>query len=379
MKAMNETIPLTELEIREDSDEEHNRVERIIESIKLRGSSNKKLTEHEKNFFGLYITISQQNNGRLEDYPFASNYLFKITYLAYYKDVTGGSKYYTIDSEKVREFLRANNNSYSLVDLEHFLREVNISEAQTNLKYLYQVADEWESVIKSSRHSEKVLQEISTETREQIGTLKNQPEFNPQIYGAWKFRYSKIKILLQAKYIYLASQEVFEKMQPEDFLLSLNGIKIEFNEYSIIHILSRHFGAITKPYNTQKSFHNMNFFPEQLNIQLRDVFERIDKSLLYKDDSINKITFLFNDKKYRVFIQERLKQVKGTSGNIPFMRIETFFPLEEEKDLKELEADYCSNKIDENLYTVESTIKHFSRSLCLHMPLSIASKLFFPV
>jgi hypothetical protein len=133
----------------------------------------------------------------------------------------------------------------------------------------------------------------------------------------------------------------------KEFLISLNGKVIEINEFSIIHILSRHFAQTTKPLN-QKSFHIEDIVPRYLNKQLKNIFDDIDSSNSLNDKAINKIAFQYKNIDYMIWINERTKQIPG-KGNIQFNRLETFYPVVDKADIEDLKENYTLEIINEEL------------------------------
>jgi hypothetical protein len=343
------TIPISELVVQNDSEVEQNRVRLIFENIRERGSLGLSLTEHEKDFFGICLESSFTDEGILEDYPFLENFRFKTYYLTYYYDFTGGEKYYKLDHVALKIF-QFQNPGVSSLNRRDFLKEVSAPEVKKDLDFLIVMANSWNSVIDVTNHSNSLLQYVSKETRDQIALLDKRPEFYDMYSkGGWLYKYQKMKIVLQLKYIYLATIEVFESMKSDDFLLFLNGCEIEYNEYSIVHILSRHFAALTKPFDTGKSYHNMDFLPKQLNLQLKEIFKMISDTGLYVNDSIQKISFVYKGIAYSVHTNsDRFKQIKG-KGNVAYTRVETFYPIEIQKELIEIQQNYLLKEVNNDL------------------------------
>lgn len=316
-----------ELELKNNSDQEQARTRRIFEDLKSKAENREKLTEHEKDFFCSAIRLSRMNDGSMDEYDCCANFKFKELYLTYFKVLLGLSKY-----RKVKG---------------HVSYEVDNQEIKNDLAYLSKVEKEWLSLIDKTNHSEELLQQISKETRKELEKIKKttgrDSNNRNQINDQRKVR----SVILQSKYIYLTALKIYEILKPTDFVFSLNGNFIEITEYSIVHILNRHFAQITKP-DSKKSFHNTDFKPKYLTIQLKKIFEEIDKSGLLYGMPINKIAFMYKGVSYQVWINKRYKQIKG-KGNVKINRLETFYPIEEYPELLKIQDDNKLIKISKDL------------------------------
>ena len=316
-----------ELELKNNSDQEQVRTRKIFEDLKSKAENKEKLTEHEKDFFCSAIRLSRMNDGSMDEYDCCANFKFKDLYLTYFKDLLGLSKYRKMKGQT--------------------LYEVEPQEIKSDLEYLSKIEKEWLNLIDKTNHSEELLQQISIETRKELEKIKktagrdsnNQNQTNDQ---------RKVRsVILQSKYIYLTALQIYEIFKPTDFVFSLNENFIEITEYSIVHILNRHFAQIAKP-DSKKSFHNTDFKPKYLTIQLKKIFEEIDKSGLLYGMAINKISFLYKDVNYQVWINEKYKQIKG-KGNVRFNRLETFYPIEQESELLKIKDKHKLIQINKDL------------------------------
>ena len=298
-----------ELRIKDNTNAEELRTRKIFEVLKEKAIKQEELTEQEKEFFCLGVKISTRNDGTWEDYACCDNYKFKNLYLTYFRDLTGGSSFSKVNGMTIYK--------------------VEPNEAQQDLQYLYHKSDEWDLVVQKANHNRQLLQQISVETRNDLRNLANLPEFanDPFIKGSFKYIFKRRAILLQSKYIYCIALEIFEKLKPADLLLEINSTQIEFNEFSLIHILSRHFAEIAKQFNTNKSFHSEDFKPRILSVQLKEILRDIDASKLLAGKSIAKIGFQKNRIDYVIYTSEKEKSIKGNKGNIVYRRLDTFFPV----------------------------------------------------
>lgn len=133
----------------------------------------------------------------------------------------------------------------------------------------------------------------------------------------------------------------------KDFVFNLSGQDIEINEYSIIHILNRHFSEVTKQ-NFNKSYHGEDIKPKYLNKQLKEIMTMIDDSKYFDNQTINNINFRYKDTDYAIWISKRIKQEKG-KGNVEFNRLETFYPIKNKEELDKLKQSYDYHQINDDI------------------------------
>lgn len=318
---------IEELDWKNDSEEEQIRTREIFENIKERCKKGESVSEHEKDFFGLGVKLSLKDDGKIEDYSCCDNYKFKMIYLSYYHDLSGKGEY-----EKVKG---------------KTIYKVGEREKKSDISYLSQVASSWQNVINTTNHSNELLKQISKETREELKEVEKNKGM--LIFRRDKERYqlNKRRILLQSKYIYCTALLIFEMFENKDFVFNVNGQDIEINEYSIIHILNRHFSEVTKQ-NFNKSYHGEDIKPKYLNKQLKEIMTIIDESKHLDNQNINNINFRYKGVDYAIWINRRMKQEKG-KGNVEFNRLETFYPIKNKEELNKLNNEYDYNQINDDI------------------------------
>jgi len=318
---------IDELDLKDNSPREQERTRIIFEDLKEKALNREELTEHEKDFFCKGIRLSNRNDGKIEDYECCSNFRFKITYLAYFQDLSGEGSYHKFKGTS--------------------LYRPSKKEIDNDINYLKKAASNWKDVIEKTNHSDELLKQISKETRDELKNLNDQTDTLLFKKQKQKYKLDKRAILLQSKYIYCMALQIFEMFDSDDFVLSLNGESIEITEYSIIHILNRHYSKITKPFS-DKSFHIEDFEPKLLNKQLKEIFNIIDESEVYNDEPINKIAFRYKKVDYLIYVNQRTKQISGR-GNVIYNRLETFFPVEKQEEKNDLSQNYILERINEDL------------------------------
>jgi hypothetical protein len=195
------------------------------------------------------------------------------------------------------------------------------------------------------------MQQLSKETREQIKILNNLPEFKSDIVlqGSFYYRYKLWSILLVSKYVYLTSLEIIEKIIEDTdnfpYLLKLKATEIEFNEYSLVHIMLRHFAEQAKNYKSDKSHHSEDFNPRYLTFDLDNLFKRIEPHL---NTVNNNIVFEYKNQLYDIWYQEKTKSLKG-KGNVKYNRFETFYPIYNQDRINEIIKNLSKTTVDEEL------------------------------
>lgn len=318
---------IDELVLLNDSIEEQERTRIIFEDLKSKAKTAEAMSEHEKDFFCKGVKLSKLDDGKIEDYTCCNNYKFKMIYLSYFQDLTGLGQY-----EKIK------GTSIYNPDRKEIDRDID---------YLKNEANNWIFVISKTNHDNDLLQQISKETRNDLKNIEKTKGWLLFHRDKEKYILRKRASLLQSKYIYCMALQIFEMFDRKEFIINLNGFDIEINEYSIIHILNRHYSEITKP-DSIKSFHVEDFEPKYLNIQIGTLFQEIENSGFYKDSSIKRISFRYKNIDYSILVNERTKQVKG-QGNISFQRLDTFYPVVEKKELSGLIEKFDLKKINNDL------------------------------
>lgn len=319
---MKHTFPISELDFNGDTPAEQIRTRTIFEALRTKARRNEYLSEHEKEFFCQGLVLSLHNDGQLEDYTCCDNRKFKFLYLVHYHDLSGTSPVYKPNKLLLKE------------------TEISNEEKQEDLEYLYAKSDEWKEVINKLNHSDLLLQEVSKETRTELSNNLSQQ-------SAFTVKEIEQQILLKSKYLYCIALKFFEKISREDLILEFNGQKIEINEYSIIHILNRHFAAKTIYYDTKKSFHNEDFEPEILNKQLREILHQIDISKTYEGLSLDKIAFQFKETDYQIWTGIKKKHAQGKE--MEFRRLNTFYPIIDVNEKGKLNQSHQTFKINEDI------------------------------
>ena len=297
--------------------------------LELLGKAKKKdkLSYAEAEYLCNALNFTKMDDGKPQDFEDCGDYLFRHLYLRYAFDLNGVTP------------IKKNKNEFTPV-----------AEKRIEVEELERISQTWETIIQQSNHPNQALNYLAKETRSDIKDLEKQPEFNN--YGFLRrcnhFDFRKKGIVLHSKFIYCKYQEVLSELSDADRIFILNGTEIEFNEYSYIHILSRHYAEIIKQTPNNKTYHIPDFSPDEIVPQLNEIFKEIESSGKFQRQSIHEVNFRFKGNLYRIWINERIKSVKG-KGNVKYNRLETFFPLADREMLEDINTNFVEEKITEEI------------------------------
>jgi hypothetical protein len=303
-----------DLDFKNGSQEEQSRLREIFEDLKRRATDNKVLLEREKDFFCMCLKLSDLDDGNPQDFSVCNDFIFKELYLTYFHNNLEGPFY---KPQKGR------------------LVEVTIQEQQKDYRALMKISDNWYEEIKNERHGDPILQELAIETRRDLRTLDSKyPRFKRYFKKHQDdYRLKKDKIILQSKFIHELVKSVNENNESQDFEIPFSNEIIEFTIYSLIHIVSRHYAEPIKD-NPDKTYHYGHFYPTELHIDLKNILLEIDTLKLIDINQTDSITFKYKNVTYKLYVQKRFKQKKGIKGNIQIFRVQTFYPIYSDADLR---------------------------------------------
>lgn len=330
------TFKIDELTLKDSSDAEQSRTRKIFIALKNKAANSERLTEHEKEFLYQGLCLSQLDDGSPDQFQQCDNPKFKWLFLIYYDDLTGGSEYFKPSIGKGK-------------DPSGKIVQVSISESQSDLEYLIKKAEEFDLTVQKNQ-SDQLLQEIVIEARRSIKDLNNLPEFKNDPFFSEKshYKYKRWKLLLRAKWIYHIAQEIYET-QDKPFLFSINSEIIEINEYSLVHVVYRHFAQLLIEYPTNKSFHIGRFNPRILGKQLEQIFRNISAS--YTVLNYDEIYFKLGDEIYALWTSKKQKFAKGKVEE--YRRLQTLYPVIDSSDLDKIQSNYTPINITTSLSIFE--------------------------
>jgi hypothetical protein len=292
-----------------------------------------------------YLYLINNNFENLSDERF-NDFNFYQLYLVYANDLTFNSKFYKInhnksvqgivDYNKIKEINDEEFNSDTAKEMEYFRIEndliipKNESEIAEDKGILEKTALYWAGVCLKENHSDINLKIISKETRY---TLRKR---NIEDFCDNKLNYSNrldiFKGLLKSYYVFNEATKIITNIEAnyEMRKFCLNNIHIELNFYSLVHILTRHYGQLVSSENMSlnKTFHNTKIEPRKIHIFMNYFFNKIKEKGIENCIKIKSgvpILLSFHKNKYAIFP----KNYKLDKSKII---IETFFTIEKEND-----------------------------------------------
>ncbi|WP_413514119.1 hypothetical protein [Myroides odoratus] len=261
---------IDDLELKNNSENEQIRTRRMFEDLLFKCNQSTSLSEHEKDFLCLGLKLSLLNDGNITDCPCCHNYKFKMIYHSYFHDLSGNGRY-----EKVRNGKIYPPSQY---------------EIKKDLLFLEKTANQWQKTIEVTNHPNELLQEVSKEIRSELKQIEKNKGFMFFKREKDNYTFHKRNLLLQSKYIYTTILLMLEKLSPQDLQFTFNGETIESTNYSLVHILNRHFSQIIKQ-NKNKTYHSEDidfmFFPKQV----KEIFKTIEDSKLLETESIESVFY----------------------------------------------------------------------------------------
>ncbi len=311
------------------SDGEQIETRKIFEDLKKRALDGKLLLEREKKFLcvGLKLTLIE-NDGKPENFDFCDDFIFRELYLTYFHNNLSGP------------FHKAKKGK---------IIEVPQNEQMKDFKRLQVFSNKWQTEIEITNHKDQILQELAIETRKDLKELDRK---YPKLVRKFKkqqdkYRLQKDKIILQSKFIYHLTKSVIQDYDKTEFEIPFSGKIIELTIYSFIHIINRHYSEHIKD-KQDKTFHYDYFHPKELHLDLRIILTQIDKLNLIDINETDNIIFEYGKVVFHLWIQKRNKQVKG-KGNVSFNRIQSFYPIYEEKKIKQIQSEFVKIELNEKL------------------------------
>jgi len=313
-----------ELDVKPRSEQDVSKLTAIFKDLEERVLTGVDLSEVEKEALCRYYrATSNRPPFNTADLCASSN--FKLLYLTYFRDLTGGSVYYKPNKLQARE--------------------VPSEEAMADISYLRYQADLWGDRLKDMANADELMRQVIREYEFEIKMVNEQSaEFQAGFsYGGQrKYDQEIMEIRLHNKFIYYTAKEVFENFDNQQLVLTLNNKPIIINEFSVVHITNRHFAELAKKYKSGKSFHNENFHPKLLSKQLKDIFEQIENAGGLKALIVKEIHFKFKGDIYKIYTTDRLNY----KGDI---YLSTFFIVDDKSLLQKLAKDFNLVKVNDEI------------------------------
>ncbi|QDK77159.1 hypothetical protein EXU85_00530 [Spirosoma sp. KCTC 42546] len=323
------------------------------ENIKTKLLQNISISFDETKVFCTELLNKVPSSDELKLCHHCEDYTFWNTYLTYFRNLAGGIEYKKFDSNKLKKTLENQLATTGTIDATSLskipmLYVVDPVEVEKDLNYLYNVADQWKTIIYSNNQNNKVLEASCKEARDQLKLLEKSVRNFPFDKGKFLYKRKERGIILRAKYIYLLAKDVLETYSLQDLTLSIFGKEIVVNEYSIVHIVSRHFAAAAHQHFVDKTYHNEEVHPKKMHLFLKKIFDIYSKHINPNGMSLDKIMFKFKGQLYIIYTSIQQIHLRGV-GLHKYRRLNTMFPASEEKKKLEMANGYNEIVVDKDM------------------------------
>lgn len=258
----------------------------------------------------------------LASIPAAQDYIFKNLYIHYFADLEGR---YGIDK---------------------FTGLVSIQEKREDVNKLNDYFISWEKVVSTNRHNENLLNLVINEINPDLKHVREL--YDKGAISKQEYDYKRKSIVLHSKYLYLNAKAFFDEHGSDTVTVIFHGNEIEINEYSLVHILNRHYAGAAKQFDTGKSFHfdrGLKWY--EIPYELKRIIEKIGTIPQTQLVEINFIPFKYQGITYAIWTEKKKKHVKGKVIN--YIRLETFYPIEEQRDFDRIKNNCREVSIDSSI------------------------------
>lgn len=235
------------------------------------------------------------------------NYRFRRTYMIYAHDLKGKGL------------------------IRDYFGSVSGKQKEQDVKYLESVAKEWEIKINGKRTTEALWNNLIDETKHQIGLLKKFEKIKSPSKA--EVEYQTMSIYLHSQYVYLQVKEFFQDEGFNEIILPMYDKSVLVDSFCFIHTLFRHFAPGIKNYQIGKSYHvDRSILYKELPNFLAKFVRIYSKNVPRQGFNFRGIDFVYKKRKYAIWFREFLFKGKR------HLRVQTFFPLEDRKQLKRVQG-----------------------------------------
>lgn len=213
-------------------------------------------------------------------------------------------------------------------------------------------ANEWKSIVDCARHPDQLLQQLCTETRQELTKLRKMhkaSEISTQV-----FEDSKKKAYWKSRTVYLKIGKLLEEYPLVNYQPVLNSTKLDFTEYTLAHIMNRHYIGIFQYAFKEKTTMPRTIDYKKLHIVMHDIIAKINQSGLFSGQDIGKIPFKYRGDDFIIYTATEHHSTKEQK-NHTIQRINSFHKVDVPGEVAKLKATYDLKKIDDelSLYTLK--------------------------
>ena len=235
---------------------------------------------------------------------------------------------------------------FTTLYLRHFDARINgHSLTDGDQKQLNDFAKVWEAKVWDEAMSgDRVYIETRKETKETIKKMRK--SLTDSGLSPEEISIKEKEIILRSKNTYIKVNQVLENTGSNELSLNLCGKEVHIDEFTLIHTFFRHYSELTKQYDDNKSHFTPEIYLDQLPIILKEkILEPIEKSGVLGGDLPQSIFIKYFGRLYRIYFNEK----SVNSGHATVMRVNTFYPVDQEKDLQDSKK-YHFRKVGNNLH-----------------------------
>jgi len=226
---------------------------------------------------------------------------------------------------------------------------------QFELEELDRMTLDWyQDVVLKTNHSSQTLQYVAAETRVDIKLMEKEFMLNGFLVKSRLYNAKLKRLLMMSRFIYFKVKFDFflGYTRNEIVIPSIFGDVI-FSDYSLTHVLFRHFAAGQKQYNPEQSFFSEDIQISSLHKFVFLILSRITKSGIKIIHPVNKaISFKYKATYYRLYLGRATIQRKGYKGNINILHVKSIFPINDQAILNEI-AQLKGHQVSKNLIIFE--------------------------
>ncbi|WP_100629758.1 hypothetical protein [Algoriphagus formosus] len=227
------------------------------------------------------------------------------------------------------------NNLEGFYPVRIWKGEVTGHDKERDIQMLERHHQSWKAIILNNSHSDSLLNNISTETRHQLREIERY--CRKAFLGANKRKALEKELILHSKFVFRYVQAFYEENAPH-WTMVVDGKNILIDSFSYVHTLLRHFGKSLKEHQDDKSYHVEGLDYKNLPLEFGRIISAYSKISSGHFDE-QKIFFKMNGKIYAIWFREFKSNIRGGRVLSEF-RVQTFYPVEDPKELKRINNDY---------------------------------------
>lgn len=290
--------------------------EEAVNTLSKKVFNHEKINLAEEQFIcGVVKNLRDINNVKtlnIEDYKSCENYIFRTRYMLYSNDLNGNREIYDFDGQ------------------------IENQRKKSEVEYLNKQFIDWQNLLKNKLIGFELINYIAQETHNQINEIEKY--CNKNLIGKHKKDYIKKSLTLHGKYIYLLVKEFYQELEKENEIVEINGQNILIDSFSYVHTLFRHYAKKIKEHQNDKSYHlNEKIGFKSVPNYLFDILIKFKSIVESVNFNKKNVFFNYNNQYYAIWFRP-FKQSKKGNVVIEYLRMQTFYPIEDKTELENLKS-----------------------------------------